>query len=158
MIVPISAYILFIFLGIAAIFDLFLRRVPNYWTGIGAGIGMAAPWLTSYGVSMTSAYLGGVLAFSFFLVPYVFGWMGAGDVKLFGASGLFIGMERVIAAALYIAIAGGVLAVIFLSIRILRFIQKRNLGEAKHWHDRDLPYAVAIFGGTVALLFKEISQ
>ncbi len=158
MIVPISAYILFIFLGIAAIFDLFLRRVPNYWTGIGAGIGMAAPWLTSYGVSMTSAYLGGVLAFSFFLVPYVFGWMGAGDVKLFGASGLFIGVERVVAAALYIALAGGLLAVIYLSVRLFHIFLMRNQGQRSGWHDRDLPYAVAIFGGTITMLLKEISQ
>jgi prepilin peptidase CpaA len=144
-----SAYILFIFLGIAAIYDLFHRRVPNYWTGIGAGIGMATPWFTNYGVGLTSAYLGGVLAFSLFLIPFLFGWMGAGDLKLFGASGLFLGVERVLATALYIALVGGLLAVIYLVARLLFLLQKRTKKEGNAWFERGLPYAVAIYGGCI---------
>jgi prepilin peptidase CpaA len=150
--VLISAYILIALLGIAAIFDLFSRRVPNYWTGIGAGIGMAAPWLGGYGVSLASAYLGGVLAFSIFLFPYLLGWMGAGDVKLFGTAGLFLGLERVVTTALFIALAGGVLAVLYLAMRVFNFLIYRNM-QSKVKEDNGLPYAVAIFIGTSWSLF-----
>lgn len=143
------AYILFIFLGIAAIFDLFRRRVPNYWTGIGAGLGMAAPWFTNYGVSLTSAYLGGVLAFGIFLIPFLFGWMGAGDLKLFGASGLFLGVERILAAALFISLAGGLLAVIYLVARLLVRLKNQTKGQKDSRIERGLPYAVAIYAGTL---------
>lgn len=148
-----SAYILVIFLGVAAIFDLFRRRVPNYWTGIGAGIGVATPWLTSYGVSLTSAYLGAVLAFTCFLIPYLFGWMGAGDLKLFGASGLFLGLERVITAALFISMIGGLLAIIFLTTHLIARLKKKIAGSNSSM-DRGLPYAVAIYGGSILALMS----
>jgi prepilin peptidase CpaA len=154
----VSAYLLFIFLGIAAIFDLFCRRVPNYWTGIGAGIGMATPWLGGHGISLAGAYLGGVLAFSLFFLPYASGWMGAGDVKLFGASGLFLGWEGVIAAALHIALAGGILAILYLLTQFFYFFRNKK-NQSKYLAARGLPYAVAIFFGTAwSLLFKGIIQ
>lgn len=148
-----SAYILVIFLGFAAIFDLFRRRVPNYWTGIGAGIGMATPWLTSYGVSLTSAYLGGVLAFTCFLIPFLFGWMGAGDLKLFGATGLFLGLERVLTAALFISMIGGLLAILFLITHLVARLKKR-MTSSNSSMGRGLPYAVAIYGGSVLTLMS----
>ena len=45
------------------------------------------------------------------LPGHVFGATGAGDVKLFAAAGTMLGSGRVVRAFLFVAIAGGVLAV-----------------------------------------------
>ena len=46
------------------------------------------------------------------LPGHVFGATGAGDVKLFAAAGTLLGSGRIVTAFLFVAIAGGVLAVV----------------------------------------------
>jgi prepilin peptidase CpaA len=41
---------------------------------------------------------------------HIFGAMGAGDVKIFAAAGTLLGVEHVVSAFLFTAIAGGALA------------------------------------------------
>jgi prepilin peptidase CpaA len=48
-----------------------------------------------------------------FLVPYVLGGMGPGDVKLMGVVGAFLGPAGALWAALFAGVAGGVLALIW---------------------------------------------
>ena len=46
------------------------------------------------------------------LPGHVFGATGAGDVKLFAAAGTLLGSGRIVTAFLFVAIAGGILAVV----------------------------------------------
>jgi prepilin peptidase CpaA len=46
------------------------------------------------------------------LPGHVLGATGAGDVKLFAAAGTLLGSGRIVSAFLFVAIAGGVLAII----------------------------------------------
>ena len=91
--------------------DVRYRRIPNKLvlaTLIG-GVAMNAFWGGRSGL-LTS--LGGFLyAFGIMLVLHLFGTMGAGDVKLFGAIGAVIGQPLVLQTFLIVAIIGGVLAV-----------------------------------------------
>ena len=59
------------------------------------------------------------------LLPYVFGAMGGGDVKLFAALGTFLGPWPTVQAFLYTLLAGGVLAVVVA-------LQRRRLQETMH--------------------------
>jgi prepilin peptidase CpaA len=52
-----------------------------------------------------------MLGFMLMLPGYVFGSTGAGDVKLFASAGTLLGSGRIFSAFLFVAIAGGVLAV-----------------------------------------------
>ncbi len=56
------------------------------------------------------------------LLPYIFGAMGGGDVKLFAALGTFLGPWPTVQAFLYTLLAGGVLAVVVA-------LQRRRLQE-----------------------------
>lgn len=149
-----SSVSLFI-LGISSIFDLVSRRVPNYLTGIAAMIALVYPWLAIDSVSVISSYLGGLFGLLLFLPPYSLGVMGAGDVKLFGVTGLFIGMEKILSLGLYVSIAGGLLAMLYLiKHKTNNYIINKHMDIQKAT-DIQLPYAVAIFGGLLYMLFTE---
>ena len=57
---------------------------------------------------------GGVLGFAIWIVFYLAGVMGAGDVKFFSAAGIWLGPAATWRAALIAALVGGMLAVSFL--------------------------------------------
>jgi len=69
---------------------------------------------------------GGAYAFGLMLLLHLFGAMGAGDVKLFGAIGAVIGANLVLHAFVVVVITGGVLAIISsLRARIIRQTLRR---------------------------------
>ena len=118
----------------------------------------------------TQSLLGVLVGFATFLLFYLLRSMGAGDVKLLAALGAFVGPTEVIGLALFVLIAGGVLAVI-------RMVFKRNafqvLGNVKlalsgmvygvsmfdpatQSADR-MPYALAFAGGLLAYGYWRLS-
>ena len=98
--------------GAGAIIDMRTRRVPNELTGglAAAGLVLAALGLT--GVTLWSSVLGLFLALALMLPGHILGATGAGDVKLFAATGAVVGVGLVLPAFLYTALAGGVIGVI----------------------------------------------
>ena len=107
---------------VGALIDLKTRRVPNPLTlGIAAtGLVLAATRLS--GLSVAAAALGFGVGVGLMLLPYIFGAMGGGDVKLFAALGTFLGPWPTVQAFLYTLLAGGVLAVVVA-------LQRRRLQE-----------------------------
>lgn len=95
------------------------------------------------GISLANALLGGLVGLGVFMLPYAFGKMGAGDVKLLGMCGVFLGPLPVLSAALYTMLAGGVLAMFYLMNRHFKF-NSRLLAT--------VPYAVAISLGVLVVL------
>ena len=57
-----------------------------------------------------AAVIGFVLGFAMMLPGHIFGGTGAGDVKLFAAAGAVVGAQRIVPAFVFMAIAGGALA------------------------------------------------
>lgn len=107
-------------LGTAAVVDIRHRRIPNVVcvaTAI-AGLTLAMVGLSS--ITVASALAGLAFGFLMMLPGHVFGATGAGDVKLFAAAGTLLGSGRIVTAFLFVAIAGGILAVA-IAIRRGRF-------------------------------------
>ena len=144
-----------IFLGISAIYDLCCRRVPNFLTGLAAIIGLSLPWVVVDEISLFSSYTGGILVLIIFMPPYALGLMGAGDVKALAVSGLFVGIENIFMLALYVAIAGGVLAFLYLFARSIAKMIGRKSTRSFTPSPIQLPYVVAIFSGCVYMLVTE---
>jgi prepilin peptidase CpaA len=98
-------------LGCGALIDVRQRRIPNVVCVATAAVGvmLAAGGLS--GVTLGSSLAGLAAGFALMLPGHVFGGTGAGDVKLFAAAGTLLGTGRIVPAFLFVAIAGGVLAV-----------------------------------------------
>lgn len=98
--------------GTGAIVDLYTRRVPNALTGGLAAAGLLLAGFGVTGVTVTSSVAGLALGFALMLPGHLLGGTGAGDVKLFAATGAVVGVGRVVPAFFYAMLAGGVLAVV----------------------------------------------
>ena len=99
---------------IAAATDICWRKIPNWLTFPAIIIGVAYH-LCNAGIQGGLLSLAGViLGMAFFLPFYLKGGTGAGDVKLMGAVGGFLGPTGVFYACLSSSIVGGLYAVLLL--------------------------------------------
>jgi prepilin peptidase CpaA len=132
-----------ILVGLAAMIDDLARRQIANWIPLSA---LAAGFGWQIGQSGLSGLLyagiGTVAGFAVFLIFYLLGGMGGGDVKLMAGFGALLGFHQVVSAALWTAGVGGVIALGVLGVRAVR----RALGgTTKPDHEQDsIPYAPAI--------------
>ncbi|EFL50218.1 peptidase A24A prepilin type IV [Solidesulfovibrio fructosivorans JJ]] len=90
-----------------AVIDIRTKRIPNAIT-----FPVAAALLLLHGVfsgttGLTSSALGLAGGFIVFLIPHLFGVLGAGDVKLMAMVGAGLGTQALLTAVLFTSIAGG---------------------------------------------------
>ena len=101
--------------------DLARRRIANWIPaaalagGIGWQIGQNGFW-PGAGYALGGAAVG----FAVFLIFYLMGGMGGGDVKLMAGFGALLGTSRLLEAALWTAGIGGVFAVGVLAVRAVK--------------------------------------
>jgi prepilin peptidase CpaA len=122
------------------------------------------------GISGFSFALAGTgVGFGVLLIPYLLGGMGAGDVKLLAVIGALKGMSFVLMAALYMALAGGVMALVIILFQ--KGMKKRLFHIASFLHgmrhgikvplmsDSEVlkttyPYGIAIAAGAIYQIFR----
>lgn len=121
----------------ASISDLKERRIPNDLIVIGLALGFSLSALLPGG-SLLESVFGAFVGFLVYLPFFLFGWMGAGDVKLLSVVGAHTGWPYVLSVVPLIALIGGLvaLAVIYYNRQFLT--------------DHKLPYAVPIFFGVLS--------
>ena len=97
--------------GIASVFDVRTRRIPNWLTAGSILIALCLQALRGwdgFGLSLLAGLLGGGVIFLFFIA----GGMGAGDVKLMAAVCCFTGLRSLPTVLLATALFGAFFAVI----------------------------------------------
>jgi len=109
---------------IACVYDLRERRIPNWLTGplFLAGVlarACAGNWKGLF-EALTAALFGGML----FLMFYVAGGLGAGDVKLMGACASIVGLSALPTLLICTGIFGALLAV---CVSLVRGVFKQSL-------------------------------
>jgi prepilin peptidase CpaA len=155
---------------VACVFDLHSRRIPNVLTFGAALAGLIVATSMSGFPGLGSSTAGWLLATVLWLPLYALGGMGAGDVKLLAAIGAWLGPADVFHAALYAAMAGGLLALmvacahgcvrqtwsnvqlLILHWRIAGFTPQAQLTLETATSPR-LAYAVPILVGTVVAIW-----
>jgi prepilin peptidase CpaA len=110
-----------IVVGLAAVVDDLARRHIANWIPIAALAGGFGWQIGKSGwPGVLTALAGTVVGFAVFLIFYLLGGMGGGDVKLMAGFGALLGAGRLLEAALWTAGVGGIMAVCILSWKALR--------------------------------------
>ena len=100
---------------VGGVHDLLTRRIPNWLTFPAAAAGLALQvWLAGW-AGLLDGVLGFLLGFALFFPIYLFGHMGAGDVKLQMAVGAWMGWWL----ALHVAVGAVVLGAGYALLEII---------------------------------------
>jgi prepilin peptidase CpaA len=135
-----------ILVGLAAAIDDLARRHIANWIPAAALAGGFGWQIGQGGWQGALTALGGTIAgFAVFLVFYLLGGMGGGDVKLMAGFGALLGAGRLLEAALWTAGVGGILAVGAIAWRALRRLTGGKAADtATREREASIPYAPAI--------------
>ena len=148
-----------ILLMLAAIADVRGRRIPNRLVIVLAATGLvfaavSAPDASTFGRSL----LAGLVGFSIWIPFYALRMLGAGDVKLFAAAGLWLMPLQVVQAAIVAALVGGAISIIGMVsgyggrltlLRLTHGIRQPEtlMTQAGQVEGKTLPYGVAMVVG-----------
>lgn len=166
---PVSLLALSALLILAMWKDMTMRKIPNslvLW-GVITAVVLS---MTPKGIGLGYALAGGTSGFLIFLFLYLFKMVGAGDVKLVAATGMFIGWSDMANVCVSILIAGGVVSIFWAILNSkltavlkniqsgllqnIRVMQMPQIGQDllnQVSHER-VPYALAIGLGTAAYI------
>ena len=155
--------LLIVIVGLAAVIeDMGWRRISNWTTGGALVAGLIVHFLQRSWSGVLHSLLGAAIGFAAFLVFYLLGGMGGGDVKLMAGFGALLGDSRILPAALLAAASGGVIALGYLAVRSLFRRLKIGFGIAVQdaaggaESRESIPYAPAITAGVWLALISEI--
>jgi prepilin peptidase CpaA len=112
---------LVIAVGAAAVMeDLRSRNISNWTSGGAVVAGLAVHGWYNGLPGLRSAATGAVVGFVVFLIFYLLGGMGGGDVKLMAGFGSLLGSDLIVHASFLTALCGGLMAGGALAVRALR--------------------------------------
>lgn len=122
-----------IFLGviliIASIQDVISLRIPNWVTLPGLAVGLFYFSLTRGYEGFLFSLIGALTGLGLLIIPYIIGGTGAGDVKLMGAVGSFLGAHGVFIVFILSCILGGAYALFLLASKGLLFSTFKRYGK-----------------------------
>ncbi|WP_409226787.1 A24 family peptidase [Gudongella sp. SC589] len=174
--------LLLILVTVSSYHDVTSKRIPNFIT-----IPVILWGLLTYTVfdgyaGLKFSGLGFLVGLGVFLVPYILGGMGGGDVKLMAAIGALKGWRFVLYTTVYTGLAGGVIVILILikekklwitlkrvvaiilkpiifiitltfNSDLLKRVNNWLLKTQVDWEKRYIPYGVAIGIGAVISYF-----
>ena len=154
--------ILLIFLAVTGgIYDLTCRKIPN-WLTFGAFFSaLGFNVIFSRNVDLIfNCLLGFALGLALLIIPYIFGGMGAGDVKFLAAIGSIVGFKNVVSVFLYSAICGMFLGIVWLIFNPNRLKFLVVTGQILPVVDnkQKIPYGIAILMGTLLYITPGVNN
>ena len=155
---------------VGSVFDVKSRRIPNFITFPSILFGLALHLALGGWRQLLTSLAAGLICGLVFLVFYIAGGMGAGDVKLIAAVGCIAGMPHVAYLLVLTALSGGVMAAALALARGRLQQTISNVGALASHHAHEglqphpdlnlsnsetlrLPYALAIAGGSLLTLY-----
>jgi len=100
----------------ASIIDIRVRKIPNWLTFSTVTAAMTHHLLASGIKGLILSLSGLALGMSVFIIIYLLGGMGAGDVKLMGAVGAMLGPEGAVYALFCTVLVGGIYAAVIFAL------------------------------------------
>lgn len=162
--VIIAVVVLIIFAGYT---DYRKRLIENRLTLPAIAVGFLLNFIGHGWQGILLSSLGLMTGIGLLLIPFLFGKLGAGDVKLIGAIGAMLGSHSILNVVLYMALAGGAFAIsasllnnslnnTINRVRLLLgklFRRKTTDGKSAYTPSGQMiPYGLAIGAGTICFL------
>jgi prepilin peptidase CpaA len=158
---------------VGSVFDVKSRRIPNFITFPSILLGLAMHLALGGWRQLLSSLAAGLICGVVFLIFYIAGGMGAGDVKLIAAVGCIAGMPHVAYLLVLTALSGGAMAIVLALARGRLQQTIVNVGAIASHHSHEglqphpdlnlsnldtlrLPYALAIAGGSLLTLYFQL--
>ena len=140
---------LLVFVALAAVYDLRERRIPNRLVAACGIAGLLAGVARAGGAGLADSGIAMMLATATLFPLFALGWIGAGDAKLAGAFGGWLGaalLPYFLAATL---VAGGILSAIVIAIDLV-LRRRKPARDARGSHFGEVPYGLAVGVGAIA--------
>ena len=156
---------------LASWIDYAQRRVPNWLNLTLILIGFSVQGICFGAAGLTAGFLGLMTGFGLLIIPWMMHGMGAGDVKLMAAIGVWLGPALTLYSFVVGALLGGVVAVIMILASGRLHLACANLGiimtkcmsrstlfsefgsvESFGSTTQKLPYGVPLTAGTLIVL------
>ncbi|QHO79066.1 prepilin peptidase [Bradyrhizobium sp. CCBAU 051011] len=163
-IVPITSFLEILLLLYVATIDVATRLIRNEICLALALIGIAGQLASP--MQLVESMIAATILFLLLFMIYQRGWIGGGDVKLLVALAIGLPLTAVIQLLTVTALAGGILALVHLMMRLLPYPRLAPAGSSlvrrvyaierwRHLRHAPLPYGVAIAcGGIWTVLSK----
>ena len=142
---------------IAIFYDLKYRLIPNFITIPSVFCGICIHTISSGSTGLYSSALALLIGSGIFIIFYLLGGMGAGDVKLIGGVGALVGLEMMGAVLIFTAFIGGVMGLYkIIAVKVIKEYkksnytgytqkkQKYNINQQINPMKTTIPYGVAI--------------
>jgi len=163
-IAPAALFLEILLLLYVAMIDIATRLIRNEICLVLALLGIVS--LFANPVHVTESLLAATILFLLLIVIYQRGWIGGGDVKLLVALAIGLPLMGVIQLLTVTALAGGVLALVHLMMRLLPYPKLAPAGSSlvrrvyaiERWRNlrhAPLPYGVAIACGGIWTVFSQ---
>lgn len=163
-IVPITSVLEILLLLYVATFDIALRLIRNEICLALALLGIANQLASP--MQVLQSLVAATILLLVLLVVHTRGWIGGGDVKLLVALVVGLPLIGVVQLLTVTALAGGVLALVHLAMRLLPYPRLAPAGSSlvrrvyaverwRHLRHAPLPYGVAIACGGIWAIFSQ---
>ena len=155
--------------------DIKQHRIPNWLIVIAMIAGLSLQFILRSWEGLTFSLSGLAVGFLILIPFYIKGGMGAGDVKLMAAVGVFLGFESTLLAVAYTLFAGSIMGIFLLvllggikaamrryytSLKYLLYTNNIGLSYIPPPPDEaaavKFPYAAAICAGTIAAMWHQL--
>jgi prepilin peptidase CpaA len=163
-IVPIASILEILMLLYVATIDVATRLISNEICLAIALLGIAGQFAIP--MQIAQSLMVAAILFLLLLLVYTRGWIGGGDLKLLVALAIGLPLTGVIQLLTITALAGGVLALVHLIMRLLPYPKLAPAGASfvrrvsaierwRHLRHAPLPYGVAIACGGIWTIFRQ---
>jgi len=156
-----------LFVLCALVTDVRYRKIPNWIVLTVLLLGMIWSISTGGGMGFLNSVLGIFVGGLLLIFPYIFGGLGAGDVKLLGAIGAFLWPRGILNCFIMVAFAGGIVALLSMVLKrrlktslrkiildcsnvlLHRSVRVMEVECGENTKENGIPYAIPIFLGFV---------
>ena len=147
-----AVMLLMVLLALAAVQDSIQLKISNLICGAVLLLALVVVTILGFQLNLWQNFLAFVIALTVGTMLFSAGKLGGGDVKLFATTVIWFDLQSALWLMLSVAIAGGVLAILIISIRTIGWSDEMQQRAVILRRKGGIPYGIAIAAGALLTL------